>query len=40
MINDNELRVNHEFVTAFETLRKLHSYREMLPGGTGDRYLV
>lgn len=29
MITDDELRVNHEFVTAFETLRKRHGHREM-----------
>lgn len=29
MITDEELRVNHRFVTAFETLRKRHGYREM-----------
>lgn len=29
MIADDELRVNHEFVAAFETLRKRHGHREM-----------
>jgi hypothetical protein len=28
-VSDEELRVNHEFVTAFETLRKQHGHREM-----------
>ncbi len=29
MISDHELRVNHDFVLAFESLRKTHGYREM-----------
>ncbi len=29
MITDAQLRENHEFVTAFETLRKRHGHREM-----------
>jgi hypothetical protein len=29
VISDDELRINHEFVTAFETLRKRHGHREM-----------
>jgi hypothetical protein len=29
VITDAELRENHEFVTAFETLRKRHGHREM-----------
>jgi len=28
-VSDDDLRLNHEFVTAFETLRKRHGYREM-----------
>ncbi|HUP76810.1 MAG TPA: hypothetical protein VM282_27505 [Acidimicrobiales bacterium] len=29
MITNDELRINHEFVTAFETLRKRYGHREM-----------
>jgi hypothetical protein len=29
VVSDEELRINHEFVTAFETLRKRHGFREM-----------
>lgn len=29
MISDEKLRINHEFVTAFETLRKRHGFKEV-----------